>query len=169
MHAIRIDRNKPLCNEAELGHNRYHPDIAPADHRQRDGDRARNPQRAPTARFTPATTMDRHRRAARPGARSIRWRPVFVKGTRSPATSSRSGAHDIDPQSTAFSASMPGLGFLRDVMTGAVPGAGRPRTPWADIRSTPAYACPGAPFMGVSAVAPSAELLAAWTGGRAAC
>ena len=29
MHAIRIDRNRPLAEEPHLGHNRYHPDIAP--------------------------------------------------------------------------------------------------------------------------------------------
>src|SRR6266568_3601794 len=29
MHAIRIDRGKPLAAEPHLGHNRYHPDIAP--------------------------------------------------------------------------------------------------------------------------------------------
>ena len=29
MHAIRIDRAKPLAAEPNTGHNRYHPDIAP--------------------------------------------------------------------------------------------------------------------------------------------
>src|SRR5258708_15250075 len=29
MQAIRIDRGKPLAEEPHLGHNRYHPDIAP--------------------------------------------------------------------------------------------------------------------------------------------
>ena len=29
MHSIRIDRAKPLAEEPHLGHNRYHPDIAP--------------------------------------------------------------------------------------------------------------------------------------------
>ena len=29
MHAIRIDRGKPLAEEPHVGHNRYHPDIAP--------------------------------------------------------------------------------------------------------------------------------------------
>src|SRR2546430_13732997 len=29
MHAIRIDRSKPLTAEPHCGHNRYHPDIAP--------------------------------------------------------------------------------------------------------------------------------------------
>ena len=30
MHALRIDRKKPLAAEPHTGHNRYHPDIAPA-------------------------------------------------------------------------------------------------------------------------------------------
>src|SRR5438132_13545932 len=29
MHSISIDRAKPLAEEPHLGHNRYHPDIAP--------------------------------------------------------------------------------------------------------------------------------------------
>ena len=29
MHSIRIDRAKRLAHEPRLGHNRYHPDIAP--------------------------------------------------------------------------------------------------------------------------------------------
>src|SRR5256885_4366878 len=29
MHAIRIDRSKPLAAEPHVGHNRYHPDIEP--------------------------------------------------------------------------------------------------------------------------------------------
>ena len=29
MHEIRIDRNKPLSDEARTGHNRWHPDIPP--------------------------------------------------------------------------------------------------------------------------------------------
>jgi formamidase len=30
MHAIRIDRGKPLAAEPHCGHNRFHPDLAPA-------------------------------------------------------------------------------------------------------------------------------------------
>ena len=29
MHAIRIDRSKPLAEEPHVGHNRFHPDIPP--------------------------------------------------------------------------------------------------------------------------------------------
>jgi hypothetical protein len=29
MHAIRIDQKKPLAEKPHIGHNRYHPDIAP--------------------------------------------------------------------------------------------------------------------------------------------
>ena len=29
MHRISIDRTKPLAAEPHVGHNRYHPDIAP--------------------------------------------------------------------------------------------------------------------------------------------
>jgi formamidase len=29
MHSVRIDRGKRLAHEPRLGHNRFHPDIAP--------------------------------------------------------------------------------------------------------------------------------------------
>jgi hypothetical protein len=29
MHAIRIDRSRPLADDPHVGHNRYHPDIEP--------------------------------------------------------------------------------------------------------------------------------------------
>jgi formamidase len=58
---------------------------------------------------------------------------------------------------------MPGLGFLRDVMTEPFLVHWQIRDGWATSAQIPGVRIPGAPFMGVSAVAPSAEKLAEWT------
>jgi formamidase len=70
---------------------------------------------------------------------------------------------DIIAEPTAFSAIMPGLGFLRDLMTEPFLVHWRISDGWATSAQIPGVRVPGAPFMGVSAVAPTAEQLAAWT------
>ncbi len=74
---------------------------------------------------------------------------------------------DIVPQPWAFTAIIPGLGFLRDVMTTPFlvhwdivdGGATSPQVPRVRI--------PGGPFMGVSGVAPSRQQVEIWTGREA--
>jgi formamidase len=58
---------------------------------------------------------------------------------------------------------MPGLGFLRDVMTEPFLVHWQIRDGWATSAEIPGVRIPGGPFMGVSGVAPSAEKLAEWT------
>jgi formamidase len=58
---------------------------------------------------------------------------------------------------------MPGLGFLRDVMTDPFLVHWKMADGWAVSDEIPGVRIPGAPFMGVSGVAPSPEKLAAWT------
>ncbi len=88
--------------------------------------------------------------------------PVFVKGAQ-PGDMLEIEFTDIIPQPTAFSAIMPGLGFLRDVMTEPFLVHWQIKDNWATSAQLPGVRIPGAPFMGVSAVAPAAEQLAAWT------
>ena len=70
---------------------------------------------------------------------------------------------DITPEPTAFSCIIPGLGFLRDVMTEPFLVQWTIKDGWATSAQIPGVRIPGAPFMGVSAVAPSAEKLKEWT------
>jgi formamidase len=88
--------------------------------------------------------------------------PVFVKGAM-PGDILEIEFTDIIPQPTGFTAIMPGLGFLRDIMTEPFLVHWQIKDDWATSEQLPGVRIPGAPFMGVSAVAPSAELLAAWT------
>jgi formamidase len=88
--------------------------------------------------------------------------PVFVKGAM-PGDILEIEFTDILSQPTAFSAIMPGLGFLRDIMTEPFLVHWQIRDGWATSPQIPGVRIPGAPFMGVSAVAPSTEKLTEWT------
>jgi len=88
--------------------------------------------------------------------------PVFVKGAE-PGDMIEIEFLDIVPQPTAFSAIVPGLGFLRDVMTTPFLVHWKIRDGWATADELPGVRIPGAPFMGISATAPSAQKLKEWT------
>ena len=157
MHAIRIDRSKPLCEEPNCGHNRYHPDIAPvlevAEGEEvvletRD---ALDGQIGPNATVADLANVDANLVHPLTG-------PVFVKGAE-PGDMIEVEFLDIVPQPTAFSAIVPGLGFLRDVMTTPFVVNWKIRDGWATAAEIPGVRIPGAPFMGISGVAPSAQKL----------
>jgi formamidase len=88
--------------------------------------------------------------------------PVFVKRA-APGDTLEVEFTDIIPQPVAFSAIMPGLGFLRDVMNEPFLVHWQIRDGWATSAEIPGVRIPGAPFMGVSGVAPSTAKLAEWT------
>ncbi|HXW49219.1 MAG TPA: acetamidase/formamidase family protein, partial [Xanthobacteraceae bacterium] len=115
MHAVRIDRKKPLAAEPHTGHNRYHPDIAPILEVS-EGEEVRletrdgvDGQIGPDVTAADLANLDPSRIHPLTG-------PIFVKGAE-PGDMLEVEFLDILPQSTAFSAIVPGLGFLRDVMT----------------------------------------------------
>ena len=161
MHAIRIDRSKPLCDEPNCGHNRYHPDIAAAAEIGEGEEIALETRDALDGQITPTTTVADFA-ALDAGKVHPLTGPVFVKGAQ-PGDILEIEFTDIIPQPTAFSAIMPGLGFLRDVMTEPFLVHWELKDNWATSAQLPGVRIPGAPFMGVSAVAPTAEQLAAWT------
>jgi len=161
MHAIRIDRSKRLAAEPHLGHNRYHPEIEPVAEVGEGEEIALETRDALDGQITPQTTVadfaDLDAGAVHPLTG-----PVFVKGAM-PGDILEIEFTDIVAQPTAFSAIMPGLGFLRDVMTEPFLVHWQIRDGWASSAQIPGVRIPGAPFMGVSAVAPSAAKLAEWT------
>ena len=161
MHAIRIDRTKPLAAEPSTGHNRYHPDIAPllevAEGQEvvletRDGV---DGQIGPGVTVADLAQLD-------PGRIHPLTGPVSVKGAE-PGDMLEVEFIDILPQPTAFSAIVPGLGFLRDVMTTPFVVQWKIRDGWATSAELPGVRIPGAPFMGISGTAPSAQKLKEWT------
>src|SRR5499427_572148 len=160
MHSIRIDRAKRLAHEPHLGHNRFHPDISPIVEVGEGEEVALETRDALDGQLKPGTTV-----ADFPsldvGAVHPLTGPVFVKGA-APGDILEIEFTDIIAQPVAFSAIMPGLGFLRDVMTEPFLVHWRIKDGWATSAQIRGVRIPGAPFMGVSALAPSKEKLAEW-------
>jgi formamidase len=161
MHAVRIDRKKPLAAEPHSGHNRYHPDIAPVlevaegeeviletrdslDGQIRPGATAADLAHVDTGLVHPLTG------------------PVFVKAAE-PGDMIEVEFLDIVPQPMAFSVVIPGMGFLRDIMTIPFVVHWKIRDGWATSDEIPGVRIPGAPFMGISGTAPSSQKLKEWT------
>jgi len=161
MHAIRIDRSKPLSAEPHTGHNRYHPDIEPVLEVAEGEEVVLETRDALDGHLGPNTTIADFG-TLNAGAIHPLTGPVFVKGVK-PGDVLEIEFIDITPQPTAFSCIIPGFGFLRDVMTEPFLVHWRIKDGWATSAQIPGVRIPGAPFMGVSAVAPSAEKLKEWT------
>ena len=161
MQAIRIDRSKPLAAEAHTGHNRYHPEIAPVLEVAEGEEVILETRDALDGQLRPAST-EADFANINAGAIHPLTGPVFVKGVK-PGDVLEIEFLDIAPQPTAFSCIIPGLGFLRDVMTEPFMVHWTISEGWASSRQIPGVRIPGAPFMGVSAVAPSMQKLREWT------
>ena len=154
MHAIRIDRTKSLAQEPRCGHNRYHPDIAPVLEVGEGEEVTLETRDALDGQIRPDMTAA-DLASLEAGAVHPLTGPVFVKGAQ-PGDLLEIEFTDIIAQPTAFSAIVPGLGFLRDVFAEPFLVHWRIADGWAASPQIPGVRIPGAPFMGVSAVAPSA-------------
>ena len=115
MHEIRIDRGKPLSAEPHVGHNRYHPDIEPVLEVGEGEEVVIETRDAVDGQITPETNEEDFA-GFEVGAVHPLTGPIAVKGAE-PGDALEIEFLDIVPQATAFSAILPGLGFLRDIMT----------------------------------------------------
>jgi formamidase len=161
MKSIEIDRSKPLADQPETGHNRWHPDIRAVLEVAEGEECLLQTRDACDGFFTPRSTVADL--AGLPaGAIHPLTGPVAVKGAR-PGDLLEVEFLDIQPQPWGFSAIIPNLGFLRDVMTTPFLVHWTIAGGFATSRELPGVRIPGAPFMGVSGVAPSPAQLEAWT------
>ena len=161
MQSIRIDRQKRLAAEPGCGHNRFHPDIVPLVEVGEGEEVALETRDALDGQLKPGTTVADFA-SLDAGAVHPLTGPVFVKGA-APGDILEIEFTDIIAQPVAFSAIIPGLGFLRDVMTEPFLVHWQLTDGWATSAEIPGVRIPGAPFMGVSGVAPSAAKLTEWT------
>src|SRR5262249_38945433 len=88
--------------------------------------------------------------------------PVFVKGAM-PGDLLEIEFVDIVPQPWAFSAIMPGLGFLPDLLSSPLLVPWSMEDGFSRSKQLPGVRIPYGAFMGVSGVAPSAQQVADWT------
>jgi formamidase len=161
MKAIRIDRSKPLAAEPHFGHNRFCPDlepvleVSPGEEVVIDTRDAFDGQISPATKAADLASLDVNLLHPLTG-------PVYVKDAR-PGDVLEVEFLDIVPQAHGYNIIIPGLGFLRDVITGPYVAHWQLRDGWATSREIPGVRIPGAPFMGISGVAPSATKLKEWT------
>ncbi len=164
MKSVRVDRRRHLAEEPHTGHNRWHPAVAPVVEaapgeevvlETRD---ALDGYLAPTSTAADLATVPL-------GVVHPLTGPVYVQGAR-PGDLLEVEFLEIAPEAHAFSAIVPGLGFLRDVMTTSYLVHWRLADGWATSSDLPGVRIPGAPFMGVSGVAPSRAQVEAWARGR---
>jgi formamidase len=161
MKKVEIDRLKPLKDQPFTGHNRWHPDIPPLLEVEEGEEVALETRDALDGQFNSSTTEADFAKLDVGPVHPLTG-PIYVKGAR-PGDLLEVQFTDIIPEPYAFTAIIPGFGFLRDICT----------TPFmvhwtiADNVATspqlPGVRVPGAPFMGVSGVAPSRAEVDAWT------
>jgi formamidase len=161
MKSVTIDRSRPLRDEPKTGHNRWHPDISPIVEVEEGEDVALETREATDGYLTPRST-EADFATLQAGAIHPLTGPVLVKGAR-PGDLLEVEFIDIVPQRWAFTAIMPGLGFLRDIMTTPFLVHWDIADGWATSRQLRGVRIPGASFMGVSGVAPSRTQVEAWT------
>jgi formamidase len=161
MKSVEIDRKKPLREQPATGHNRFHPDIPPIVEVGEGEEVVLETRDGVDGQLGPGTT-EAAMAAMDAGAIHPLTGPVLVKGARAGDLLEVEFV-DILPQPTAFTAIVPGLGFLRDLYTTPYLVQWRIADGWATSPQLPRVRIPGAPFMGVSGVAPSREQIGAWT------
>ena len=155
-HHVRIDRSKPLADEPSVGHNRWHESILPIL-RVAPGDRVILETRdAMDGQVTPSSTVEDLGRATLGPVHPLTG-PVAVEGAE-PGDLLEVRIEEIRPEPFGFTTQMPGFGFLRDAFAEPHIVRWTMADGWAVSDDLPGVKIPGAPFMGVIGVAPSAEL-----------
>ncbi|MQA84800.1 MAG: acetamidase [Streptosporangiales bacterium] len=157
-HEVRIDSSRPLAQQPETGHNRWHPDI-PAVVGCREGDEVVLETRdALDGQVGPQTAVQQVGGADLSVVHPLTG-PVHVEGAE-PGDLLIVEILDIEPDSYGFTVQIPGFGFLRDVFPDPHKIDWRIADGWATSPDLSGVRIPGAPFMGTIGVAPSRDLMA---------
>jgi formamidase len=155
-HHVRIDRTRTLAEEPGTGHNRWHEAIPPVI-TVAPGDRVILETRdALDGQFSASSTVADVGRADLMPVHPLTG-PVAVEGAEA-GDLLEVRIEEIRPEPFGFTTQIPGFGFLRDVFTEPHLVRWRIADGWATSDDLPGVRVPGAPFMGVIGVAPSAEL-----------
>jgi formamidase len=156
-HRVEIDRSRPLAQQPETGHNRWHPDIPPIL-RVDPGDTVELETRdAIDGQYSPTSSIEDVAQTDLSVVHPLTG-PVYVNGAE-PGDLLEVQIGEITPEPFGFTVQIPGFGFLRDVFTEPHMVKWQIEGGFATSPDLPGVRIPGAPFMGVIGVAPSADLL----------
>jgi formamidase len=159
-HVIAIDPSKPLADEPETGHNRWHEAIEPVVEVD-PGDTVVYETRDAFDGQLTMTAGDEDVAAAVLGPVHPLTGPVFVKGAE-PGDLLEAEIVAVDPDpwdQWGYTVEVPGFGFLRDDFPDPFIAHWRLHgNEYAESEQIPGVRIPCAPFPGVFGLAPSAEL-----------
>ena len=161
MKTILIDRRKRLREEPHKGHNRWHPDIAPALEVEPGEDVALETRDANDGLIGPETTAADLAKLPRTVAHPLTG-PVYVKGAR-PGDLLEVETLDIVPQCYGWTRFAPGGGFLPDLFDYHFVVHWEITSRYATSPQLPGVHVPNGAFMGTAGVAPSHEQLRRWS------
>jgi formamidase len=161
MKTVTIDRTRHLAEEPNTGHNRWHPGIVPIVEVDEGEELALETRDAGDGYLTPDST-EADFASFDLGAIHPLTGPVHVNGAR-PGDLLEVEILEVEPRPWGFTAVLPGLGFLRDVMATPFLVHWHIADGWATSPQLPGVRLPGAPFMGTAGVAPSDQQLKEWT------
>lgn len=161
MKRVMIDRSRSLRDEPATGHNRFHPDIPPILSVGLGEDVVLETRDALDGQIGPTTTVEDLTSVEERLAHPLTG-PIHVDGA-GPGDILEIEFLDIVGEPHAWTAIFPGIGFLRDLYDDPFLVLWELDGVWAASAQLPGVRIPGAPFMGVSGVAPSHEQLREWT------
>lgn len=161
MQRIGIDRSRPLAEEPHTGHNRFHPEIAPIC-ALAPGEEILLETRDAFDGQLPPGSADRDVGRMDGGRVHPLTGPLWIEGA-APGDGLEIEFLAIEPQPHGVSCILPGFGLLRDRFPDPYLVHWQIADGWATAERLPGIRIPGAPFLGVSAVAPSAALLERWS------
>ena len=154
---IRIDRGRTLADQAETGHNRWHPDIPPILECGPGDEVILETRDALDGQLTADTTLAQVGQADLGVVHPLTG-PVYVAGAR-PGDLLEVEILEVAPEPFGFTAQLPGFGFLADVFTEPYLIRWRLENGSATSEDLPGVRVPGAPFMGTIGLTPGHELM----------
>ncbi len=160
-HELRVDHSVPLAGEPGTGHNRWHPDIAPAVRVEPGDEVVMDTRDAFDGQIERDATPDDVADADLDVVHPLTG-PVFVEGAE---------AGDllvvdvvaVTPPDFGFTVQVPGFGFLRDDFPEPHMIGWDLADGFATSDDLPGVRIPAAPFLGTFGVAPDHDLLATIT------
>lgn len=153
--SITLHHGRPLAEQADKGHNRWHPDIPPVLEVEPGEAVEMDTLDAADTMIRPDSTLAEVEGLS-PNAHPLTG-PVYIKGAE-PGDLLAVHIVEILPQPFGWTRNRPGFGFLRDLFTESHLTRWSIREGFATSEDLQGVRIPGAPFMGVMGLAPSHEL-----------
>lgn len=157
-HEIRIDANRPLSEDPETGHNRWHPDIPPRVMCEPGDEVVLETRDALDGQIGRHSGVDEVASCNLNVVHPLTG-PVYVADAE-PGDLLVVDVLEVEAPSFGFTVQIPGFGFLREEFPDPYIVGWEIADGWATSEDLPGVRIPGSPFFGTFGVAPSRQLMA---------